>query len=97
MIFFDMDDIEDRCRQLMRLASPKQLNESGTAQEADRWKNLRRKDSKVRVGTAEVARIRDLFPQYRWWLMTGEVMPEVGQVSPGYEEANGKLKQQGQG
>ncbi len=60
-----------------------------------RWQNI--KSGKARLTDAEIEAVMEIFPHYRWWLMTGEVMPESGQVSPDYEEANGKLKQQGQG
>ncbi|HIE0458256.1 TPA: DNA-binding protein, partial [Pseudomonas aeruginosa] len=38
-----------------------------------------------------------IYPQYRWWLMTGEVMPEIGQTSPSYDEANRNLPNQNAG
>jgi hypothetical protein len=60
-----------------------------------RWQNI--KSGKARLTDAEIESVMEIFPQYRWWLMTGEVMPEAGQVSPDYEEANKNLKEQGQG
>jgi hypothetical protein len=41
--------------------------------------------------THEVEELGKIFPNYRWWIMTGEVMPEVGQTSPDYDEANRNL------
>jgi len=87
-----MCDMNHRAKLLMRSVSIKELNASGDAKEADRWKNLRKTDNKLRVTTFEIERLRDLFPQYSWWLMTGEVMPEIGQLSPGYEIADAKLQ-----
>lgn len=50
-----------------------------------RWQNIR--SGKVRLSDEEIEATLVLFPQYRWWLITGEVMPEVGQTSPAYDEA----------
>lgn len=60
-----------------------------------RWQNVKRKNAQIRAD--EVEALGEAFPKYRWWLMTGEVMPEVGQTSPAYEEANGKLHKQNAG
>lgn len=60
-----------------------------------RWQNI--KSGKARLTEAEIEAVMELFPSYRWWLMTGELMPEAGQTSPEYEEANKNLKEQGQG
>lgn len=60
-----------------------------------RWQNI--KSGKARLTDAEIEAVMSVFPAYRWWLMTGEVMPEAGQTSPEYDEANKNLKQQGQG
>ncbi len=54
-----------------------------------RWSNIKR--GKARLGAEEIERISTEFPQYRWWLMTGDVLPEAGQTSPAYDEANSKL------
>ena len=54
-----------------------------------RWSNIKR--GKARLGAEEIERISAEFPQYRWWLMTGDVLPEAGQTSPEYDEANSKL------
>nr|WP_228723497.1 hypothetical protein [Pseudomonas tohonis] len=41
----------------------------------------------IRISTVEVEELSRLFPAYRWWLISGEVAPEIGQTSPGYDEA----------
>jgi len=46
------------------------------------------------VGTEEIEKIGKIFPQYRWWLTTGEVMPDCGQTSPEYDQANSNLPKQ---
>lgn len=56
-----------------------------------RWSNIKR--GKARLGTEELEKINEKFPAYRWWLSTGEVLPEVGQTSPDYDEANRNLSQ----
>ncbi|PNG14029.1 DNA-binding protein [Stutzerimonas stutzeri] len=56
-----------------------------------RWSNIKR--GKARLGAEEIERLNAMFPRYRWWLVTGEVMPESGQTSPAYDEANRNLSQ----
>ena len=51
-----------------------------------RWSNIKR--GKARVSAETIERIGSVFPQYRWWLVTGEVMPDKGQTSPEYDAAN---------
>jgi Na+-transporting NADH:ubiquinone oxidoreductase subunit NqrF len=56
-----------------------------------RWSNIKR--GKARLGAEEIEQLNATFPSYRWWLATGEVMPESGQTSPEYDEANRNLSQ----
>lgn len=58
-----------------------------------RWQNV--KSGKARLTDAEIEAVLEVFPSYRWWLITGEVMPEIGQVSPEYELANENLSKPG--
>ncbi len=78
----------------MKLVSIKELNQSGDNKERDRWKNLRREGSSLRVTTDELERLRELFPQYEDWLWKGNrgIDPLKGQVSPEYEIADAKLQ-----
>lgn len=78
------EGISDRGLQLLELASLKELAESGSTDYV-RWQNIKR--GKARIGANEVEILGRVFPQYRWWLMTGEVMPENNQTSPEYDEA----------
>ncbi|MEE1895751.1 hypothetical protein V0R51_22860 [Pseudomonas otitidis] len=39
----------------------------------------------IRVSTVEVEELCKLFPAYRWWLITGEIAPEMGQTSPEHD------------
>ena len=49
-----------------------------------RWQNIKRE--RARVGAEEVEILGSLYPKYAYWLTTGNIMPEAGQVSPEYEE-----------
>lgn len=62
----------------------------GMGTDRDRWRTvLYNKD--VRISTDEVEALGKLFPSYRWWMISGEVAPEMGQTSPAYDEANRNL------
>lgn len=58
------------------------------------WSNLKNRSKSREIKEEEILAIAKIFPQFRWWLLTGEVMPEVGQVSPDYENANRNLAEQ---
>lgn len=73
---------------MLDMASLKALAAAG-ATEYVRWQNIKR--GKARIGADEIEILGRAFPQYRWWLMTGEVQPEHGQTSPDYDEANRNL------
>lgn len=63
---------------------------------SNRWRTvLYNKD--VRISTLEVEELSRLFPAYRWWLISGEIAPEIGQTSPEYDEANRNLPDQNAG
>ncbi|WP_370295377.1 hypothetical protein [Pseudomonas benzenivorans] len=51
----------------------------------------------VRISTDEVEELGKLFPSYRWWMVSGDVAPEIGQTSPDYDEANRNLIDQNAG
>lgn len=54
------------------------------------WQNIRNKPNRE-IKEEEILAFCEVFPEWRWWLLTGEVMPEVGQTSPEYDEANKNL------
>ncbi|HCR78937.1 MAG TPA: DNA-binding protein [Alcanivorax sp.] len=60
-----------------------------------RWQNI--KSGKARLTDKEIEAVMTLFPAYRWWLMTGDIKPEIGQTSPEYDGANAALKKHGEG
>ncbi len=45
-----------------------------------RWKSVLYKG--IRMSTQELEVLKEIYPQYSYWLMTGEVIPEAGQTSP---------------
>lgn len=61
------------------------------------WNNLKNPSRTREIKEEEITAIGSVYPQYRWWILTGETMPEVGQTSPEYDEANGKLTNQSVG
>jgi hypothetical protein len=86
---FSMSEgITDRGLRLLDMASIKALVEIGGT-EYVRWQNIKR--GKARIGANEIEILGRAFPEYRWWLMTGDVIPAQGQISPDYEEANRNL------
>nr|WP_256355174.1 hypothetical protein [Pseudomonas sp. PDM33] len=63
---------------------------------SNRWRTvLYNKD--VRISTEEIDVLGGLYPQYRWWMVSGEVAPEIGQTSPEYDEASRNLPDQSAG
>ncbi|HFO0813142.1 hypothetical protein [Pseudomonas aeruginosa] len=57
-----------------------------------RWHSVRFKS--VRMSTEELEVLQALFPNYRLWLICGDIAPEIGQTSPEYDETNSKLADQ---
>lgn len=60
-----------------------------------RWGNIR--NGKARLSDAEIEAVAKLFPQYALWLVSGQIVPECGQISPEYDEANRNLTGQNAG
>jgi len=61
------------------------------------WNNLKNPSRTREIKEEEITAIGSVYPQYRWWILTGETMPEVGQTSPEYDEVNEKLDNQNAG
>lgn len=83
-----MESIQGRARLLIDKASIDRLVRHGEISHS-RWQSVRYKD--IRMSTEELEVLQAVYPQYRLWLISGEIMPEGGQVSPEYEEANRNL------
>lgn len=84
--------ITDRAKLLLERTTPTRLSEQGGTSYT-RWVNI--KSGRARVGADEIEILGRAFPQYRWWLMTGEEQPEMGQISPATEETRDTLKRTG--
>ncbi len=55
-----------------------------------KWNNLRTK--KQRANEDHLEAINKNWPEYSYWVMTGETIPEAGQISPELEETRKRLK-----
>lgn len=65
----------DRALQLLELTSLKDLAEVNS-KEYVRWQSIKR--GRARFAVDKLEQLADRYPQFRWWLITGEVMPELG-------------------
>jgi len=73
------ETLSERALQLINATSLTELSKAGTT-DYPRWVNIKR--GRARVGADEIEILGKLYPQHRWWLMTGEVMLEIGQTRP---------------
>ncbi len=90
-----MSTLNERVRTVASIAGMDRLVRE-TPIGSNRWRTvLYNKD--VRISTAEVEELGKLYPNYRWWMISGEVAPEMGQTSPEYDEANRNLTGQNAG
>ena len=71
----------------LEISAPKLEKMSGI--DRSKWYHLR--NGKRRANEDDIEAIVKLAPQYALWLTTGKVIPEAGQTSPDYDEANSKL------
>lgn len=69
----------DRAMQLLELTSLKDLAEVNS-KEYVRWQSIKR--GRARLAVDELEQLAAHYPQYRWWLITGETLPELEQISP---------------
>lgn len=83
------EGITERGLQLLEMASIKTLAEAGST-EYVRWQNIKR--GRARLGADEIEILGRVYPQYRWWLMTGIERPEIEQTSPAYDTAAKNLQ-----
>jgi hypothetical protein len=80
--------LTDRALELIGRDSLVELSKAGST-DYPRWVNIKR--GRARVGAEEIEILSKAHPNWRWWLLTGEVKPEIGQTSPAYDEANRSL------
>lgn len=84
-----MSTTNERVRRIAAMAGMDRLVRE-TPIGSNRWRTvLYNKD--VRISTEEIDVLGYLYPQYRWWMVSGEVAPEIGQTSPEYDESNRNL------
>ncbi|OAI25062.1 hypothetical protein A1355_20025 [Methylomonas koyamae] len=57
------------------------------------WVSVRNR--RVRVNEDHMEGLKTVGPQYVYWVMTGETIPEAGQISPELEETRQKLEKAG--
>lgn len=79
-----MESIDDRIRALIDLATIDALiRASGIG--GTRWRTVRY-DRRTRISTLEVEALVAVFPQYAFWINTGDILPDAGQTSPSYDQ-----------
>lgn len=83
-----MESIQDRAITLIYKAGLDDLVRKSEISYS-RWKNLRHK--KARISTEEIEVLVKLYPAYALWIASGQIIPESGQTSPEYDEANRNL------
>lgn len=75
------------------MIGPKKASECGG--DYERWRNVSK--GAVRVSSEEIDVLVSIYPQYALWMVTGRILPESGQTSPDYDEANRNLTSQSTG
>jgi len=88
--------IEERLRSLVRHLGATKLAETTAITERQRWQTVAT-NRKVKARIEDMEELLKAFPQYELWLWKGEVDPANGQTSPGYEDADSKLRDQSAG
>lgn len=89
-----MESIQSRARTLIKTAGVDKVAKESEIPHS-RWLSVTYKN--VRMSTEELEVLKDLYPQYAYWLITGEIQPEFGQTSPDYDEVNSKLSNRAEG
>lgn len=89
-----MGSSAERARVLIKMVGPKKLSELGGS-DYNRWLNVSK--GAVRVSTEEIDVLVSALPQYALWLASGQIIPDGGQTSPEYDEANRNLTSQNAG
>lgn len=84
----------DRLKILMKIENltTKTLEER-TGIDRYKWGNLL--NGKNRMNEDHIEKLRKEWPQYTYWLVTGQTLPEAGQISPNEAENTPKQKEIG--
>jgi len=75
--------LTDRALLLIKASSIEDLAKAGETNYS-RWVNIKR--GKARVGADEIEILAKMYPDQRWWLISGETKLESGQLSPILED-----------
>lgn len=86
-------NIENRMRELILAKEAKSKDlEIKTGIDRDRWNNIRKTNPTAKIRAEEVEALVKEYPEYAYWITTGNVLPECGQISPELEETRQNLK-----
>lgn len=77
--------ISDRAKEVLKWekVTNKTLEEK-TGISRDTWSAMR--NGRIRINEDHLEAINNLWPKYSYWIMTGEELPEAGQISPMTEQ-----------
>jgi len=86
-----METIRDRAIKALDFSMLKNpALEAKTGIKAMDWGNLRNK--KIRLNEDHIEGLKKITPEFIYWIMTGEILPECGQISPELEETRQNLE-----
>ncbi len=86
-----MESIRDRAIKALNFTMLKNpALECKTSIKAMDWANLRNK--KVRLNEDHIEGLKKITPEFIYWIMTGNVIPEAGQISPELEDTRQNLQ-----
>jgi len=85
-----MNTIRDRAIKALDFTMLKNPGlEAKTGIKANDWSALRNK--RVRLNEDHIEGLKIVAPEFIYWIMTGNVLPEAGQISPEIEETRKNL------
>lgn len=61
------------------------------------WNNLKNTARNREIKAEEIEAIVTMYPQFALWIVSGQIAPEAGQISPDYEKADSNLPNQSAG
>lgn len=85
-----METIRDRAIKALNFTRLKNPGlEAKTGIKANDWSSLRNR--KIRLNEDHIEGLKKVAPEFIYWIMTGETLPEAGQISPEIEETRKNL------
>lgn len=86
-----METIRDRAIKALDYTKLKNPGlEAKTGIKASDWSSLRNK--RIRLNEDHIEGLKVVAPELIYWVMTGNVLPEAGQISPELEETRKNLQ-----